>query len=330
MKYAISTILIVTGILLGTTAWAGQPRQTPAELKTATGTLYGTLELPSGEGPFPIALIVPGSGPIDRNGNEMRLGVHTDCYKLLAAALAHNSIASLRYDKRGIAESAQAGQSESKLRLSDYVQDAAAWGRQLRADRHFSTLTVIGHSEGSLIGMLAAHDIHAAGFVSIAGAGEPVPVLLRRQLKPKLPADLYAKATSIITSLEHGKTVAKVPAALQALFGPSVQPYLISWFHYDPRQEIAKLTMPVLIVQGKRDLQVDVADARALAKAGPPATKLVLIPKMNHVLKDVGRSRDDNMAAYKNPNLPIDPVLVGALDKFIHRVNRNKGVNHAH
>jgi alpha-beta hydrolase superfamily lysophospholipase len=329
MKYVLPIALILAGILLGTTAWAGQPRQMPEQLKTATGTLYGTLELPARESSFPVALIVPGSGPIDRDGNEMRLGVHTDCYRLLAAALARNGIASLRYDKRGIAESAQAGQSESKLRLSDYVQDAAAWGRQLRADRRFSTLTIIGHSEGSLIGMLAAHDIHASGFVSIAGAGERAPVLLRRQLKPRLPPDSYAQAKSIIASLEHGKTVAKVPAALQALFRPRVQPYLISWFRYDPRQEISKLAMPVLIVQGKRDLQADVADSRALAKADP-AARLVLIPKMNHVLKDVGQSLDDNMAAYKNPKLPIDPVLVGALDKFIHHLNQNEGANHAH
>jgi pimeloyl-ACP methyl ester carboxylesterase len=288
------------------------------QLKTPTGVLYGTLELPAGKGPWPVALIIAGSGPTDRNGNSP-IGLTTDTYKLLASALARRGIATLRYDKRGIGQSAPAGPLESKLRFVTYVDDAVAWGKQLAADSRFSTLTILGHSEGSLIGMLAAPRIPADAFVSISGAGEPAGALLLAQLKPQLPEDIYNKAQHIVAQLEAGKTVADVPPDMTMLFRPSVQPYLISWFRHDPAKAIAKLRMPVLIVQGERDIQVPVAAAKKLASADA-AARLVLIPKMNHVLKDVGPSRQDNLAAYQNPKLPIDTILAKSISQFIERV----------
>lgn len=320
-------VLVFIGIAIACLlpAYADQPRETPAQLKTPTGTLYGTLELPAAKGPWPVALIIAGSGPTDRNGNSP-IGLSTDAYKLLAAALAQHGVATLRYDKRGIAQSAPAGPLESKLRFTTYVDDAVAWGEQLAADPRFSTLTILGHSEGSLIGMLAAPRIPADAYVSISGAGEPAGPLLLAQLKPKLPEDLYKKAERIVVLLEQGKTAADVPPALAMLFRPSVQPYLISWFRYDPAQAIAKLRMPVLIVQGERDLQVPVSAARKLAKADP-AAKLVLIPKMNHVLKDVGSTTKDNLAAYQNPKLPIDSTLVNSISRFIKREAATGGHN---
>ncbi|MGB9430311.1 MAG: alpha/beta fold hydrolase [Gammaproteobacteria bacterium] len=291
--------------------------------------LHGTLELPAGQGPFPVALIIAGSGPTDRNGNDMQLGLNTDCYKLLAEALAQHGIASLRYDKRGAGEDRLMALPESELRFETYIGDAVAWGNQLRADKRFTTLTIIGHSEGSLIGMIAAREIPADGYVSIAGAGDPAQTVLLTQLKPKLPPNLYKESQAIIASLEQGKTVATVPASLEMLFRPSVQPYLISWFRYDPAREIAKLGIPVLIIQGERDLQASVEDARALAKADSSA-KLVLIPGMNHALKDVGPSVEDNMAAYGNPDLPIDSTLTRSITDFIRQLPLPKGEQHVH
>lgn len=302
----------------------------PVTLKIPTGTLYGTLSLPDGEGPFPVALIIAGSGPVDRNGNAAPLGLDTDCYQLLAKALARHGIASLRYDKRGAGDDMLLALPESKLRLETYIEDAAAWGKQLHSDKRFSTLTVIGHSEGSLIGMLAAQDIPADGYVSIAGAGEPAQILILKQLEPKLPPDLYRTSENIVRSLENGHKVSDVPNQLDMLFRPSVQPYLISWFRYDPAKQIAKLKIPVLIVQGERDLQVNVSDAQALAKADPSA-KLVLIPSMNHVLKDVGPSVEGNEAAYRTPGLPLDPTLISDISNFILQLSPpTKGEPHVH
>ena len=311
---------LATGLIFSPLAW---PRSMPVRLTTHTGVLHGTLEVPSGRGPFPVALIIAGSGPTDRNGNALLLGLNTNCYEELAASLARHGIASLRYDKRGAGQDFSLALPESKLRFGTYVSDAAAWARQLREDSRFSSLTIIGHSEGSLIGMIAARRIGADGFISIAGAGEPAARLLAEQLKAKVPPGSYRVAQGILGHLQAGHTVADVPQSLEALFRPSVQPYLISWFRYDPTREIAKLTMPVLILQGERDLQVGVSDARALSRADPVAT-LVLLPRMNHVLKAVSESEQDNIKSYGEPNLPIDAALARSIWRFILHLPRRQ------
>ena len=286
-------------------------------LATATGKIFGTLTLPSGAGAHPLVLIVAGSGPTDRDGNSPALPGKNDTYKLLAAALAARGIASVRYDKRGIAASAAARPAggESALRFDDYVADAAAWIAMLHADKRFSGVSVAGHSEGSLVGMIAAARAPAAGFTSLEGAGRPAPVVLREQLQPKLPPALYAQADAILTSLQSGKTVAiDANSPLAPLFRESVQPYLISWFKYDPAAEIAKLQVPCAIVQGTADVQVSIADAQALAK-GDPRAKFVVVDGMNHVLKHAPdtSSQAAVLAGYTNPALPIEPKVVDAV-----------------
>jgi pimeloyl-ACP methyl ester carboxylesterase len=291
-------------------------------LHTSLGTLRGMLELPDGPGQFPVALIIPGSGPVDQDGNAPKSGLDTDCYRLLAEALARQGIASVRYDKRGVGASASAlPRNETQtLRVSTFIDDAVAWGQLLRHDGRFSTVTIIGHSEGSLIGMIAARKIPADEFVSIAGPGQPLATLILKQLDPQLPPDAYHDATSIITGLEQGHVVSQVPPSLAPLLGPEVQPFLISLFRYNPVKEIAKLTIPILIVQGGHDLQVNVSDAHALAGANPRA-QLVLIPRMNHVLKDVGKSISNNLTAYREPQIPISPELVRSVAHFIHQLH---------
>src|SRR5205823_1776604 len=181
-----------------------------------------------------------------------------------AEALAARGIASLRYDKRGIGESRAALQKEEDVRFDTYIEDAVLWGGKLRADRRFKKLVVAGHSEGSLIGMVAAQKSGADAYVSIAGPGSPIQQAIAAQLKGHLTPELQARADAIMKSLSEGKTEADVPPQLASVFRPSLQPYMISWFKYDPAKEIAKLNTPVLIVQGTHDLQIGVEDARLL------------------------------------------------------------------
>jgi uncharacterized protein len=292
-------------------AKANDASEAEISLQTATGTLYGTLATP-GRAPAPVVLIIAGSGPTDRDGNS-RLGVNGDTYKLLAADLSQRGVASVRYDKRGIGASAAALTSESDLTFETYIGDAAGWANLLHRDVRFSGVVIAGHSEGSLIGMIAAQRIPVRAFVSLAGAGRPAPVILREQLKKNAP-EVYAQSDAIITSLQHGELVKTVPADLNVLFRPAVQPYLISWFKYDPAVEIAKVRAPATIVQGTADVQVTVEDAQLL-KRGDPSADLVIVNGMNHVLKHAPdtSSQAAILKGYQDPSLPVEPAVVDAI-----------------
>jgi len=287
-----------------------------ATLLTPTGELYGTLLIPANRQRVPVVLIIAGSGPTDRNGNST-MGVTASPYKMLADSLFQHGIASLRYDKRGIAESAKAMRSESELTFGNYIDDAVGWIRWLRADMRFSRVIVLGHSEGSLIGMVAARETHADGYISVSGAGERIDKIINAQLQARAP-QLAEKAAVLLDSLTKGQYVQEPGGALNALFRSSVQPYLISWCRYDPKEEIKKLHIPILILQGTTDIQVSVAEAQALKNAQPAAT-LVLIEGMSHVLKPAPADPQQNMATYNMPGLSLKPELVTAIDTFVLR-----------
>ncbi len=291
----------------------------PIELDTETGGIKGTLTTPAGASKTPVVVIISGSGPTDRDGNTPAPSGRNDSLKLLAAALESQGIASVRYDKRGVAGSVKAARQESDLRIEDYVQDASSWAVKLAADARFSGVVILGHSEGSLIGMLAAQSSPVRGFISIAGPAEKAAVILRRQLHGRLPPDLDARNEALLSALEAGRTSGDVPSALMALYRPSVQPYLISWFKYSPAQELTKLTAPCLIVQGSTDIQVDVSAAQALHSARKEC-ELKVIPGMNHVLKMVAADRGKQVASYGDPTLPLAPELTKALEQFFSAV----------
>ena len=289
-------------------------KELPVTLHTATGDLFGTLTVPVQKTRMPVALIIAGSGPTDRNGNNPMM--KNESLHKLAIALADSGIASLRYDKRAIAESKAAAKSEADLRFDDYVADARDWISLLRKDNRFSRIIVIGHSEGSLIGMVAAHK-NADAFVSIAGAGRPADKILKEQLD-KQPQAVKDLSFPIIDSLVAGKTVSTVNPMLFSLFRPSVQPYLISWFKYDPAVEIRKLSIPVLVIQGTNDIQVSMEDAQLLAKAGK--APLMAIDHMNHIFRIVEGDRNANIATYNDPSLPIAGELSDSIVRFIRKM----------
>ena len=292
-----------------------------ASLATSTGNLAGSIQLPASRAPFPVVLIIAGSGPTDRDGNTPALPGTNNSLKLLAEGLAAQGIATLRFDKRGVGASATAATTEAELRFTNYVDDAAAWARQLRADPRFSTLTIVGHSEGSLIGMVAAKQAGVDGLVSIAGAGRRPPEIISEQLAAQLSKEIVARAQDIMKQIESGGKPDSIPPVLQPLFRPSVQPYLVSWFKFDPVVEIAALDIPALIVQGTTDLQIGQADARRLASAYP-AGRLVIVEGMNHVLKAAPADRQQQMRSYMDPTLPVVPLLVSEVAAFVHTVKR--------
>jgi hypothetical protein len=257
------------------------------ELRTAWGRLCGTLELPGGQGPWPGVLLIAGSGPTDRNGNNALLPLAIDNLRRLAEALAARGIASLRYDKRGLGASTYPGLSEEALRFGDLVDDAVLLAQRLADDARISRVTLAGHSEGALIATLAGVSAPVQAVVSIAGAGHRASDLMRQQIAGRLPQDSADAARKVLAALERGETLDDVPDDLILLFRPSVQPYLISWFREDPAEAIARLQQPVLIVQGTRDAHVDVAQAQRLHAAQPQA-RLRVMDGMDHLLALAG------------------------------------------
>ncbi len=290
-------------------------KQSPLDLKTKTGKLYGTLTLPANsKGRLPLVLIIAGSGPTDRDCNNPVM--KNDAYKKLAIELANNQIASLRYDKRGIAASREAGKSEKDLRFTDYVNDVIGWIDFLNSDKRFSEIIVLGHSEGSLIGMLASRS-GVSKYISVAGLSQSADKLLKEQLET-MPDDLRARSFSIIDSLVAGKEVKNTPSQLGSLFRSSVQPYLISWFKENPVQAIAELKIPLLIVHGTADLQVKPEEARLLAAANPRA-HLLIIENMNHVLRTITGGQGENMESYYDAGRPLSSELVPKICAFIRQ-----------
>lgn len=292
------------------------PQPQPIVLGTTTGPIYGTLQLADCKSNCAVALIIAGSGPTDRDGNSLGLPGANNSLKMLAESLAANDIASIRYDKRGVAASARSMTGEADLRFTTYVDDAAGWIRFLRNNKRFNRVTVIGHSEGSLIGMLAANAANADKFVSIAGTGRPAGTVILEQLAAQLPPPLLEQSERIIMQINAGKTPDSVPQVLFALFRPSVIPYMISWFPLDPARELARLRIPVLILQGSTDIQVNLRDANLLGDA-KPAARLVIVDGMNHVLKDATSDRTVQMKAYSDPSLPINTKLISTIVSFI-------------
>ena len=309
MKLHIFAFLL--GVLATTLAF-GQT-ELNLTLKTKTGNIEGTLMYPSTPIPVPVALIIAGSGPTDRNGNNPMMT--NNSLKMLATDLASIGIASLRYDKRGISQSKSAGLKEAELKFEMYINDAVEWIKLLKDDKSFNQLIVIGHSEGSLIGMIASQDSRVDKFISIAGAGQTADNLIREQLKAQPPM-VMEQSGPILDELAKGNTVDYVPPFLNSLFRTSVQPYLISWFKYDPQKEIAKLEKPVLIIQGTTDIQVKVEDANRL-HAAKPDSKLVLIDGMNHIFKNADADPLTNMMTYRQPDLPLNGELVKVIGDFI-------------
>ncbi len=310
-------VLLFTLTLFTAVAHAAAPvvLQRPISVDTGHGELFGSLLLPQSDKPVPVVLIIAGSGPTDRNGNSAD-GARNDSLKRLAWVLARHNIASVRYDKRGVAASLAATPDERNLTLDAYVSDAVAWGKQLKADKRLGPLVVLGHSEGALVAALAAPQLDPAGVISLSGSARPVDAVIRQQLAAHLPPALLLRSNQILDHLKAGQVDTDVPGPLESIFRPSVQPYLISLFRADPSAAFARLSMPALIIQGTHDIQVGVADAQQLKQAKPDA-QLVLVEGMNHVMRIVPNDVKQQLASYNDPQLPLAAELGSRLVRFI-------------
>lgn len=281
-------------------------------------TLQGTL-LSEGKSldhftDLPLLVIIPGSGPTDRNGNSILIPGPNDSFLQLADSLLKYGVASYRYDKLGVGAS-KMSKTEDQLRFGSNVDVAIAAIEKMKS-LGFKNIYILGHSQGSLVGILVAQKEKIKGLISVAGASENAYNTIIKQLKTSLPEEMQASTIQKLDSIKTGYEVTKYNPNLAALLRPSVQPYLRSYFAFTPTEEIAKLQIPVLIIQGARDLQTSVEDAKALHLAYPGADYKVY-PNMNHVLKTVDESREQNMGAYSDPDFPLARNLATDIASWI-------------
>ena len=309
LRVLVLTLTLFTGFAQATVL------QRPITLDTGSGELFGSLLLPKSDTPVPVVLIISGSGPTDRDGNNIE-GGRNDSLKRLAWVLAKHNIASVRFDKRGVAASLAATPDERNLSVEAYVSDAEAWARKLKTDPRFGQLILLGHSEGALIATLAAPSVDAAAVISLSGSARPIDQVIRQQLSNRLPPPLMQRSNELLDSLKAGHVDDNVPPQLEVIFRPSVQPYMISLFRQDPAAAFAKLKMPALIIQGSNDIQVGVGDAKML-KAAKPDAELVVIEGMNHVMRIVPNDVKRQLASYKDPQLPLAAELGTRIIEFI-------------
>ncbi len=287
----------------------------PEISEITAGELHGTMI--NARNSDPVVLIVPGSGPTDRDGNSP-MGMKTDAYKLLAEALAEERISTVRVDKRGMFTSAGAGDPNITSPHA-YVEDIHAWIDAIKTERGSKCVFLLGHSEGALMVSLAAEGRKdVCGLILVSGMGRKMGDVIREQLTSNpANAPILDQALGALSSLEAGQhvDVTGMHPALLPLFNPKVQDYLISMFAIDPVDAVRKAKQDTLIVQGERDMQVSVADARLLDAA--PKTKLRLLGQMNHVLKDAPEDRAGNLATYTDPSLPLAKDLVKYIRRFV-------------
>lgn len=265
----------------------------------------------------PVLLLVPGSGPTDRDGNGQP-GLRPGTYRLLAEGLASRGIATLRVDKRGLHGSRAAVPDAEAVTMADYAADVGNWVATLRRETTARCIWLAGHSEGGLVVLLAAQMVpDLCGLVLLATPGRPLGAVLREQLHAALPeGPAQTEAMAIIARLEAGLGLPEtISPALRPLFRPEIAGFLASLFALDPARLAAEARQPILVLQGLRDLQVGRADAEALAGANPSA-HLVLLPEANHVLKAVG-DRADNLAAYADPDRPLAAGVLDAIATFL-------------
>ncbi len=307
-------LLLLISILLTNSLFAQNYKETILNIPTAKDSIYGTLITPKDCMNPPLVILISGSGANDRDGNQASL--QNNSLLFLAQELGEKGIATYRYDKSVLSMAKKGTFKETDYRFSNIINDAATVGQYFKNRKDFTKIYVAGHSQGSLVGMLVASNF-ANGFISLAGAGQSIDLIIKEQLHKQLPM-LDESIDSTLTKLKNGEKDPNFNPMLVSLFRLSVQPFLIDWIHYNPQIEISKLDMPILIINGTRDLQVSENEAQLLHKAAPKS-QLVLLENMNHLFKEIKGDDMENQLSYMNPDLPVMNELVNVIVNFINK-----------
>lgn len=280
-----------------------------------TDIIEGTLFTPNSVEKPSLVILIAGSGATNRSGNQV--GIHNNSLKYLAEGLVKEGIAVFSFDKRVVAMMKAGINPEKELRFSHQIDDVRDVIKHFKNQNLHGKIIVAGHSEGSLIGMVASRD-NADAFISLAGAGRKIDKIITEQITRQMPST-ESELLQAFESLAEGNEVTVENQVLASFFRPDLQPFLKSWVDLDPQQEIRKLNIPVLIINGTKDYQVPTSEAELL-KAAKPEAKLHLITNMNHLFKEIKGDDAENLQSYNNPNLPVMPELIQVMTNFIKKL----------
>jgi uncharacterized protein len=308
--------------------------------------IAGTLTLPEGNGPFPAALLITGSGPQDRD--ETLLG-HKP-FLVLADELTRRGIAVLRVDDRGVAASTG---DHVKSTTADFAEDALGGVDFLKGHRRIDPkrIGLIGHSEGGLIAPIVATRLPDVAFITLlAGPGLPGDQILSAQLILILKASGADEATirrsseaqtrflAIAKSVEDPRQAAeKLKAASEEISkalpeaerkalaesdpeGAQVATLATPWFRYfltyDPQPTLAKVRCPVLAINGEKDTQVPSKDnleaiARAVRSGGNDRVSTREMPGLNHLFQPCKTGAPSEYATIEETFSPAALRVIG-------------------
>lgn len=273
----------------------------------------GTLLTPKDQNIAPLVILIAGSGPTDRNGNQSFM--KNDMLKKIAESMSNNGIASFRYDKR-IVKQIRNKTIDKDISFDDFVTDAKSVISYFKPN--YKTIVVAGHSQGSLVGLLALEE-GVSGFISLAGAGKPIDEILIEQISKTAPMFLE-DSKRVLTLLKAGKTTTDFQMALSSIFNLDVQGFMSNWMQYNPAEEMKKHNIPTLIINGDKDLQVSVDEANLLHKAAQNGV-LLIVKKMNHIMVKIEGEQLENMKSYNDASLEISPEVEKSMIEFIKNIN---------
>ncbi len=304
------SIFVLIVLLTGITSFA-QSKNFKQEELNINIHVDGTLLTPNAVKNPNLAVIIPGSGPTNRDGNQSF--IKNNSLKKLAESLSDMGIATFRYDKR-VVKQIKEGNIDKNIMFDDFVTDAISVVDYFKSKKEFNKIIIIGHSQGSLVGMMASKE-NVDGFVSLAGAGQTIDKIIAEQIAKTAP--MFMEDTNrVLKSLKQGDTTSDFPQALASLFRLDIQPFLMNWMQYDPQEIIKEIKIPILIINGTKDIQASENEAKLLKEANKNA-ELVIIKKMNHVLVPIEGDSLENTKSYNEPLRELSKELIASIISFI-------------
>lgn len=305
--------LIVTYLVIYLTSVTGFLAQITSEeliINNIEIQLPGTLSYTTKN--QPLLIWIHGSGNIDRNGNQARVNIKANYIKQFRDEINKAGIAFFSYDKRTANPKNVTFIKKEGIFFNDFILDAKEVINHFKNDKRFSKIILVGHSQGSLIAMKTLDNIDK--YISIAGASESIDKTITKQVTAQ-NADLGKTTKAHFKELAETGTIKEINPMLMSIFNPQNQPFFKSWMQYNPTKEIKEINIPVLIINGDKDTQVTISDAKTLHQANPKS-ELVIIENMNHVLKDIQKNKD-NLKSYYSADYSLSKKLIETIVSFV-------------